>query len=111
MVKDFIAFTGNSIILTGTHEDVLETQIFRSTIKAPRSTMISKAEGMHRVQANYNGRFLIDSYNSLQNPGTIELLDHTGKSMRTLLHPKTHLRIQKLHKQNYTALKPMMERH
>ena len=36
---------------------MLETQIFRSTIKAPRSTMISKAEGMHRVQANYNGRF------------------------------------------------------
>ena len=50
--------------------------------------MISKAEGMHRVQANYNGRFLIDSYNSLQNPGTIELLDHTGKSMRTLLQSK-----------------------
>jgi len=88
VVKDFIAFTGNSIILTGTHNDALETQIFRSTIKAPRSTMISKAEGMHRVQANYNGRFLIDSYNSLHNPGTIELLDHTGKSMRTLLQSK-----------------------
>ena len=80
VVKDFIAFTGNSIILTGTHKDALETQVFRSTIKASRSTMISKAEGMHLVQANYNGRFLIDSYNSLQNPGTIELLDHTGKS-------------------------------
>ena len=50
--------------------------------------MISKAEGMHRVQSNYNGRFLIDSYNSLQNPGTIELVDHTGKSMRTLLQSK-----------------------
>ena len=88
VVKDFIAFTGNSIILTGTHKDALETQVFRSTIKAPRSNMISKAEGMHRVQANYNGRFLIDSYNSLQNPGTIELVDHTGKSMRTLLQSK-----------------------
>ena len=88
VVKDFIAFTGNSIILTGTHKDALETQVFRSTIKAPRSTMISKAEGMHRVQANYNGRFLIDSYNSLKNPGTIELLDHTGKSVRTLLQSK-----------------------
>ena len=88
VVKDFIAFTGNSIVLTGTYKDALETQVFRSTIKAPRSTMISKAEGMHRVQANYNGRFLIDSYNSLQNPGKIELLDHTGKSIRTLLQSK-----------------------
>ena len=88
VVKDFIAFTGNSIVLTGTYKDALETQVYRSTIKAPRSTMISKVEGMHRVQANYNGRFLIDSYNSLQNPGKIELLDHTGKSIRTLLQSK-----------------------
>jgi len=88
VVKDFIAFTGNSIILTGTHNNALETQVFRSTIKASRSTMISKKEGIHRIQANYNGRFLIDSYNSLKNPGTIELIDHTGKSMRTLLQSK-----------------------
>ncbi len=88
VVKDFIAFTGNSIILTGTHKNALETQVFRSTIKASRSTMISKAEGMHQVQANYNGRYLIDSYNSLNNPGTISIIEHTGKLIRTLLQSK-----------------------
>jgi len=88
VVKDFIAFDGNSIILTGTHHNALETQVFRSTIKAARSTMISKTEGIHRIKANYNGRFLLDSYNSLSNPGTIELIDHTGNSLKTLLQSK-----------------------
>lgn len=88
VVKDFIAFDGNSIILTGTHNNGLETQVYRSTIKASLSTMITSSEGVHRVQANFNGRFLLDSYNSLNNPGTIELIDHLGNSMRTLLQSK-----------------------
>ena len=88
IVKDFIAFDGNSIILTGTHNNALETQIYRSTIKATRSTIISKTEGIHRIKANYNGRFLLDSYNSLSNPGTIELIDHTGKTLKTMLQSK-----------------------
>lgn len=88
VVKDFVAFEGNSIILTGTHQNGLETQVYKSTLKAPRSTMISKAEGVHRVKANYNGRFILDSYNSLSNPGTIQLIDHMGNSIRTLLQSK-----------------------
>jgi dipeptidyl-peptidase 4 len=88
VVKDFIAFDGNSVILTGTHHNALETQVYRSTLKASRSTMISKTEGIHRIKANYNGRFLLDSYKSLSNPGTIELIDHTGNSLKTLLQSK-----------------------
>ena len=42
VVKDFIAFEGNSIILTGTHQNALETQVYKSTLKASRSTIISK---------------------------------------------------------------------
>ena len=88
VVKDFIAFHGNSIILTGTHNNALETQVFRSTIKAPRSSMISKVEGVHRVQANYSGGYLIDSHSSLKNSTTIEIIEHTGESIRTLLQSK-----------------------
>jgi len=88
VVKDFIAFNGNSIIITGTHNNALETQVYRSTMKADRSTMISKTEGVHLIKANYNGRFLIDTHNSLSNPGTVELIDHTGKSLKTLLQSK-----------------------
>ena len=88
VVKDFIAFHGNSIILTGSHNNALETQVFRSTIKASRSSMISKAEGVHRVQANYSGGYLIDSHSSLKNPTTIQIIEHTGESIRTLLQSK-----------------------
>lgn len=88
VVKDFVAFDGNSIIVTGTYKNALETQIYRSTIKASRSSMISKQPGIHRVQASYNGRFLIDSYNSLNNPGTIDLIDRTGGHIKQLLQSK-----------------------
>lgn len=88
VVKDFVAFDGNSILVTGTQKNALETHIYRSTIKAPRSSMISKQPGIHRVKASYNGRFLIDSYNSLNNPGTIDLMDRTGRHIKQLLQSK-----------------------
>lgn len=88
VVKDFISFEGNSVIFSATHNNALETHIYRSTIKSPRSKKICKAEGVHRAQASYNGRFIIDSYNSINNPGTINLVDNTGKVLRELLQSK-----------------------
>lgn len=85
VVKDFIAFDGSNIILTGTHNNALETQVFRSSIETPRSSMISKSNGMHRVKASSNGRYIIDSHNSLQNPGSIELKTSEGELIETLL--------------------------
>lgn len=85
VVKDFIAFSDQSILFTGTHNHALETQVFKSSLNSSRSKRISKAKGIHRIQASSNGEYLIDSHSSLENPSTIELIDHKGKSIRTLL--------------------------
>ncbi len=88
VVKDFIAFSDKSILITGTSNNALETQLFKSPINTSRSKRITKAEGMHRVQANSDGQFIIDIHSSLKNPRTTELIDHTGRSIRTLLQSK-----------------------
>lgn len=88
VVKDFIGFTDKSVLLTGTFNNALETQLFKSPINTSRSKRITKAEGMHRAQANSDGQFIIDMHSSLKNPRTTELIDHTGKSIRTLLQSK-----------------------
>jgi len=85
VVKDFIAFSDQSILFTGTHNHALETQVFKSSLNSSRSTRISKAKGVHRIQASSNGQYLIDLHSSLENPRTIELIDYNGKSIRTLL--------------------------
>ena len=85
VVKDFIAFSDQSILFTGTHNHALEIQLFKSPLNSSRSKRISKAEGIHRIQASSNGQYLIDAHSSLKNPRTTELIEHTGKSIRTLL--------------------------
>lgn len=88
VVKDLIAFDESHIIITGTHNNALETQVYRSSLESPKSSMISKENGVHRVQASSNGKFLLDSYNSLENPGTIELINSKGDPKKTLLQSR-----------------------
>lgn len=85
VVKDFLGFNGNSIIITGTYNNALETVVYKSTIKAPRSTIISSKEGVHKAFASSNGRFIIDTHQSLTNPGITEIYEHTGKEIKILL--------------------------
>lgn len=85
VVKDFIGFNNNSIIISGTQNNALETQIYKSSIKNSKSIVISKGEGVHRATISANGDFILDSYNSLSNPGTVVIYNHTGKIVKKLL--------------------------
>ena len=88
VVKDIIGFSGKSILLTGTHNNGLETQVYKSSLRNSRSTMISDNEGVHRIKANHNGTYIIDSFNSLKNPGTIEIINQSGEVEKSLLQSK-----------------------
>ena len=88
VVKDIIGFSNKAILFTGTHKKGLETQVYKSALKNSRSNMISNDAGVHRAKSNYNGTHIIDSYSSLENPGTIEIITSTGNIEQSLLQSK-----------------------
>ncbi len=45
-------------------------------------------QGVHSVKINTAGTYIIDSFTSLNNPGTIEIIDYSGKVEQTLLQSK-----------------------
>ena len=85
VVKDLIGFSDKAILFTGTDKKGLETQVYKSALKNSRSTMISDDAGVHRVKMNTAGSYIIDSFNSLENPGTIEIIDNSGSVEQILL--------------------------
>jgi dipeptidyl-peptidase-4 len=88
VVKQFLAFNGNEILFTGTSKNGLETHIFKSPLDSNRSAMISKKEGIHSPQANKQGDLILDSYNSIKNSGSIDLINSNGKKIKNLLQSK-----------------------
>tara|TARA_B110000879_G_scaffold126691_1_gene167028 strand:+ start:1318 stop:3438 length:2121 start_codon:yes stop_codon:yes gene_type:complete len=88
VVKDILGFNDKSVILTGTANNGLDTQVYKSLLKNSRSRMITDDTGVHRVKANSDASHFIDSFNSLENPGTIEIIDNSGTLEQTLLQSK-----------------------
>ena len=88
VVKEFLAFNGNEILFTGTSKNGLETHIFKSPLDSSRSAMISKKEGIHSPQANKQGDLILDSYNSIKNSGSVDLINSNGKKIKNLLQSK-----------------------
>jgi dipeptidyl-peptidase-4 len=88
VVKEFVAFNGNEIIFTGTSKNGLETHIFKSPLDSSRSAMISKKEGIHSPQANKQGDLILDSYNSIKNSGSVDLINSNGKKIKNLFQSK-----------------------
>ena len=88
VVKDILGFNDKSVILTGTANNGLDTQVYKSALKNSRSRKITNDAGVHRAKVNSDASFIIDSFNSLENPGTIEIIDNSGTVEQTLLQSK-----------------------
>lgn len=88
VVKDILGFNDKSVILTGTANNGLETQVYKSALKNSRSRMITNDAGVHRVKVNSDASLIIDSFSSLENAGTIEIINVSGEIEQTLLQSK-----------------------
>ena len=88
VVKDILGFNDKSVLLTGTANNGLETQVYKSSLKNARSKMITDDAGVHRVKINTEGSYIIDSFTSIENPGTIEIITNSGLVEQTRLQSK-----------------------
>ena len=88
VVKDILGFNNKSVLLTGTANNGLETQVYKSPLKNARSKMITDDAGVHRVKINTEGSYIIDSFTSIENHGTIEIITNSGLVEQTRLQSK-----------------------
>ena len=88
VVKDILGFNDKSVLLTGTANNGLETQVYKSPLKNARSKIITDDAGVHRVKINTEGSYIIDSFTSIENHGTIEIITNSGLVEQTRLQSK-----------------------
>lgn len=84
-VKSYDA-TGNFLFYTSTIISPVDVNLSRLNIKTGESKRITMAAGNHAaMQVSSDGNFVLDSYSSLINPRTIDLIDVKSGKTKTLL--------------------------
>jgi dipeptidyl-peptidase 4 len=90
---EFLGFDakGELAYVTGTGLNATETHAFVVNLKDMNIEMLTPAEGVHQVKIASNGKYVLDTYSSLNVPGKVDLLDHTGKLIKNMLASKNPL--------------------
>ncbi|MDZ4823485.1 MAG: DPP IV N-terminal domain-containing protein [Flavobacteriales bacterium] len=68
-----------------------ESHLYKINLADMNMTLCTPATGMHNAKVSGSGKYILDSYSSLEVPGRTELLDNTGKLILTLHEAKNPL--------------------
>jgi dipeptidyl-peptidase-4 len=72
---------GENLFYIATAESPVSRNLYRYNFKTGQSTAVTHADIMHNTQVNTSGGFVIDSYNTPDDPRTIQLIEtKTGKA-------------------------------
>ncbi|MEN9919499.1 MAG: hypothetical protein RL662_1935 [Bacteroidota bacterium] len=90
-VTEFLGFdsTGDNLYYTSTEVSCIEKHIYQLNLNTGKRTRLSNAEGVHRASLSPSGTYLIDTYTSKRNAGTILLTD-TEKKTSTVFFQAPH---------------------
>ena len=68
-----------------TQESPLERHIYSVVLESGKISKISSDEGTHAGQLSSDGKYILDTYSSINVPRNINLLKSSGKKIKTLL--------------------------
>lgn len=80
--------SGENIYYVSTEVSPLDRHIYKLNIKTGNRTRISHEEGVHQPQLSYSGKYMLDTYSSLDNPGKIVISDTKQLSDYTYFEAK-----------------------
>jgi len=85
-VEEFIGFDAKAenIFIYANRESATGRAAYKVNLKNGQMTLLTPAKGTHRVVVNEAGTALIDIFNSVDNPGTAQVLDVKGKVLSNL---------------------------
>ncbi len=98
VVTSFNGFdkSGKNVFITSTKVSPLEKQCYMVNLESGRMERLSNNPGTHYVFPNSNSEYFIDSYTNVSTPRMINLFDHSGKLIRTLLNAENPLKDYKM---------------
>ncbi len=88
--------TGKFIYITSTKESPIERHFYKVNLENGKMDRVTSEPGVHNVQVSSNGQFFIDSYNSLEVPRVINILNKKYSVVKNLLKSDNPLKEVKL---------------
>jgi dipeptidyl-peptidase-4 len=95
-VQDLLQITNGDVYFQANIDNLTETHLCAVNLKSGKVTKITSAEGSHNCLVNSTGKYILDTYSSLNNPGKTDLLLNNGKLLRNLLTATNPLKNYKL---------------
>ncbi len=106
-VTDFNGFDkkGDHLFFTAAKESPLDRDFYSVDLSSGKLKKITDAPGYHNVIMDEDGKYFVDSYNSLEVPRVIRVCDDEGKTISTLLTASDPLADYKIGKTKIFKLK------
>ncbi|APF19819.1 peptidase S9B dipeptidylpeptidase IV domain protein [Caldithrix abyssi DSM 13497] len=97
-VTRFLGFdaAGKNAFFLASANNGLDRQAFKVSLKSGRLTQLTHSSGVHVVQFQKQGKFLLDRFTNLSTPNRIALLDASGREVQVLLNAANPLQEYKI---------------
>ncbi|MHB2153302.1 S9 family peptidase [Calditrichota bacterium GD2] len=97
-VTRFLGFdtAGKNAFFLASANNGLDRQAFKVSLKSGRLTQLTHSSGVHLVQLQKQGKFLLDRFTNLSTPNRIALLDASGREVQVLLNAANPLQEYKI---------------
>ncbi len=76
---------GANVFFTAAKESPIHRDLYRVNLRNGKLTRLSSGNGTHRVALSSSGKFFLDIFTNLTNPGITTLFSTSGKQIRNLL--------------------------
>jgi dipeptidyl-peptidase-4 len=80
-----------TVYFSGSKENSTEIHLYSVSLKGKNLKRLTKVPGTHRCQVSPGGKYFIDTYENIQQPGITDLYSTDGKLIRNLGDEKTDL--------------------
>ncbi|HMQ24220.1 MAG TPA: DPP IV N-terminal domain-containing protein, partial [Planctomycetota bacterium] len=74
----------NEVWVSGYSDNSVDLHAFRVNLDGSGARRLTAAHGVHRVVPSPDGRYVLDTWSSLEDPGRVELRDREGELVRVL---------------------------
>ena len=86
-----LAVKENTIYFQGTGEDPRELHTYSINLNGTELRKITTNPGVHHTKLSPNGRYLLDQFSNLENPGTTQVINMKTGRVNVLNQAENHL--------------------
>jgi len=107
VVKSIVGFDegGKNVIILGTGNDGRETKAYKINLKNGKTKLLTSEPGSHSVQISWDGKYILDSYSSTEEPRVVKRKSTKSGKEVTIYTSKNPIEDYQLGTTNFITLK------